>query len=59
MHTKTDEDYTRGYEWWLMKEAKKVHGVLWYQSLGGIVVAVVVTASGDDDKFLRLFAEKP
>lgn len=23
MHTRADEDYHRGYEWWLMKEAKK------------------------------------
>src|SRR5947207_2771629 len=23
MHTPDDENYTRGYEWWLMKEAKK------------------------------------
>lgn len=23
MHTRDDENYTRGYEWWLMKEAKK------------------------------------
>ena len=23
MHGRTDENYTRGYEWWLMKEAKK------------------------------------
>ncbi len=23
MHTRLDEDYQRGYEWWLMKEAKK------------------------------------
>jgi galactosylceramidase len=23
MHTKTDENYYRGYEWWLMEEAKK------------------------------------
>jgi len=23
MHTKTDENYNRGYEWWLMEEAKK------------------------------------
>ena len=23
MHTRDDEDYTRGYEWWLMKEAKR------------------------------------
>jgi len=23
MHTKTDENYDRGYEWWLMEEAKK------------------------------------
>ena len=22
MHTKDDENYNRGYEWWLMKEAK-------------------------------------
>jgi len=22
MHTRTDEDYTRGYEWWLMEQAK-------------------------------------
>ena len=24
MHTPTDENYNRGYEWWLMTEAKKV-----------------------------------
>ena len=24
MHSEDDEDYTRGYEWWLMREAKKV-----------------------------------
>ena len=24
MHTATDENYQRGYEWWLMTEAKKV-----------------------------------
>ena len=24
MHTADDENYQRGYEWWLMKEAKKV-----------------------------------
>ena len=23
MHTRTDENYSRGYEWWLMSEAKK------------------------------------
>ena len=23
MHTEDDENYERGYEWWLMKEAKK------------------------------------
>jgi Glycosyl hydrolase family 59/F5/8 type C domain/Galactocerebrosidase, C-terminal lectin domain len=23
MHSRNDENYTRGYEWWLMKEAKK------------------------------------
>jgi len=23
MHSRTDENYNRGYEWWLMKEAKK------------------------------------
>src|SRR5208282_5609120 len=23
MHTRTDENYDRGYEWWLMTEAKK------------------------------------
>lgn len=23
MHNETDENYFRGYEWWLMKEAKK------------------------------------
>ena len=23
MHSRDDEDYTRGYEWWLMKESKK------------------------------------
>ena len=25
MHSATDENYQRGYEWWLMTEAKKVH----------------------------------
>ena len=25
MHTSDDENYQRGYEWWLMVEAKKVH----------------------------------
>ena len=25
MHSPWDEDYSRGYEWWLMKEAKKVY----------------------------------
>lgn len=24
MHTEHDENYARGYEWWLMTEAKKV-----------------------------------
>ena len=24
MHEEWDENYNRGYEWWLMKEAKKV-----------------------------------
>ena len=24
MHNKDDENYKRGYEWWLMSEAKKV-----------------------------------
>jgi len=24
MHTSDDENYSRGYEWWLMTEAKKV-----------------------------------
>ena len=24
MHTAKDENYNRGYEWWLMTEAKKV-----------------------------------
>ena len=24
MHESWDENYQRGYEWWLMKEAKKV-----------------------------------
>ncbi len=24
MHSATDENYQRGYEWWLMTEAKKV-----------------------------------
>ena len=24
MHSEDDEDYMRGYEWWLMREAKKV-----------------------------------
>ena len=25
MHTSWEENYERGYEWWLMVEAKKVH----------------------------------
>ena len=25
MHTADDENYQRGYEWWLMTEAKKVN----------------------------------
>lgn len=25
MHSATDENYERGYEWWLMVEAKKVN----------------------------------
>ena len=25
MHSEDDENYQRGYEWWLMKEAKKVN----------------------------------
>ena len=35
MHFKGDADYTRGYEWWLMKEAKarnpeiKLYGLPW------------------------------
>lgn len=24
MHEEWDENYTRGYEWWIMSEAKKV-----------------------------------
>jgi len=28
MHSKTDENYDRGYEWWLMGEAKKRNSVL-------------------------------
>ena len=24
MHSENDENYQRGYEWWLMTEAKKV-----------------------------------
>ena len=24
MHSENDENYLRGYEWWIMKEAKKV-----------------------------------
>ena len=24
MHHEWEEDYSRGYEWWIMKEAKKV-----------------------------------
>ena len=26
MHSQNDENYERGYEWWLMQEAKKVKG---------------------------------
>ena len=35
MHASGDEDYTRGYEWWLMKEARarnpdiKLYGLPW------------------------------
>jgi galactosylceramidase len=28
MHSKTDENYDRGYEWWLMEEAKKRNPLL-------------------------------
>ena len=28
MHSKDDENYKRGYEWWLMQEAKKVSATL-------------------------------
>ena len=28
MHEKGDENYQRGYEWWLMREAKKVKHVM-------------------------------
>ena len=28
MHEEWDENYNRGYEWWMMKEAKKVSIVL-------------------------------
>lgn len=27
MHNSWDEDYNRGYEWWMMAEAKKVHRI--------------------------------
>jgi len=27
MHTLDDENYSRGYEWWLMQEAKKVYWI--------------------------------
>ena len=30
MHTSDDENYQRGYEWWLMVEAKKV--AMYYKS---------------------------
>jgi len=30
MHSKEDENYERGYEWWLMVEAKKVIVVVVY-----------------------------
>ena len=29
MHSAHDENYNRGYEWWLMTEAKKVRKALW------------------------------
>lgn len=29
MHSMHDENYNRGYEWWLMKEAKKVQNNLY------------------------------
>ena len=35
MHTATDENYNRGFEWWMMKEAKKrnpkitLHALAW------------------------------
>ena len=28
MHSKDDENYERGYEWWLMQEAKKVSATM-------------------------------
>ena len=31
MHTADDENYQRGYEWWLMVEAKKVRHIGCYK----------------------------
>ncbi len=33
MHSRTDENYNRGYEWWLMKEAKKRNPAIILDSL--------------------------
>lgn len=29
MHNSWDENYYRGYEWWIMEEAKKVTNTNW------------------------------
>ena len=40
MHNEWEENYQRGYEWWLMKEAKKVRGVskITHQQRGEITI---------------------
>ena len=40
MHEPWDENYSRGYQWWLMTEAKKVRSVLFCFSF---IIALTLT----------------
>ena len=47
MHTSWEENYERGYEWWLMVEAKKVHVI----SNMGLVARKTVFGVSDKASF--------
>ena len=40
MHAEWDENYERGYEWWLMKEAKQVCLLAFVRSYGFTVFGI-------------------